>query len=130
MYLLYAEDEEELRELTTEMLQERGFRVIAAADGQEALDIYKGQPDKIGIVLTDVVMPKMTGKALFDTIRELDAEMGFIFISGYSRKQLSKDEGALPSRTKFLSKPVDFEEVVKAIKELMKKPVADESPSS
>ena len=118
--ILYAEDEEELKDLTVEFLSSKGFKVLPASDGEEALEVFSKNADAIGVVLTDVVMPKMDGKALFDKVREVDPEMGVVFVSGYSRKELSKDGGVLPANTKFFSKPVNMDVVESSLVSLIK----------
>lgn len=118
--VLYAEDEEELKDLTVELLSSKGFNVLPAGDGEEALDVFSKNADGIGAVLTDVVMPKMNGKELFDKIRETDPRMGVVFISGYSRKELSKEESALPANTKFFSKPVNMDDIERTLVELIR----------
>lgn len=109
--VLYAEDEEELKDLTAESLEDRGLEVLSANNGEEAFKLFLANEERIGVVLTDVVMPRMSGKVLFDKIRKKSPDMGFVFVSGYSRKELSEDEGALPKKTRFFSKPFDIEEV-------------------
>ena len=118
--VLYAEDEEEVKDLTVQSLENRGLNVLSANNGEEAFELFSKNSDKIGVVLTDVVMPKMSGKVLFDKVREVSPHLGFVFVSGYSRRELSRDEGGLPKNTRFFSKPFDTEEVVSTLREFMK----------
>ncbi len=82
--ILVAEDEEALRELMHMALTQQGYQVLLAADGQEALDSWAEHGQAIDLVIADVVMPNMGGRALYDRIQEQSPTTRFLFISGYS----------------------------------------------
>ncbi len=102
--ILLVEDEESLRKLTSTMLVRQGFRVLTARNGEEALAICHQEKGAIHTVLSDMVMPQMSGQQLAAQIQERYPDMKFIFMSGYSEhavvNQLLLDAGAV-----FLSKP-------------------------
>jgi CheY-like chemotaxis protein len=81
--ILVADDEPALRHLLARQLQQRGYRVFPAADGLEALRIYRSANPPIDLVLADVVMPGMNGMQLAAALLELDAKARFILVSAH-----------------------------------------------
>ncbi len=88
--ILLAEDDEAVRQLGKRILENAGYRVLIASDGEEALEVFDRFQDSIDLMLLDVVMPKLGGRALMDRVQTKCARMKFLFSSGYS-------EGALHS---------------------------------
>lgn len=82
--ILFAEDEEQIRVQTRRILEAAGYTVLAAVDGHDALNIYRDNADKIDLLLLDAIMPKTTGKSVYETIREMRPDMRCVFSSGYS----------------------------------------------
>lgn len=82
--ILVAEDDPVVLELARVVLEQGGYNVITATDGQQAVDIYRTQRPSIDMVLLDVIMPRMGGKQAYEKIRELDPEARSLFSSGYS----------------------------------------------
>jgi len=81
--ILVVEDEDDVRRAATRILQQAGYQVLAAADGQEALEVLR-QPAPIHLVLSDLVMPRLGGRALYDAARREGRMTPFLFASGYS----------------------------------------------
>ena len=81
--ILLAEDEEIVRDLTEQILKNAGYDVLTAGDGAEALVLYEEHRGKIDGVVTDIVMPGLGGRGLARQIRERDAELPIVFISGH-----------------------------------------------
>ena len=81
--ILVADDEPALRFLLVRQLQQRGYRVLAAADGLEALRIYRSADPPVDLVLADVVMPGMNGMQLATALLELDPLARFILVSAH-----------------------------------------------
>jgi PAS domain S-box-containing protein len=81
--ILLAEDEEIVRDLTEQILENAGYDVLTAGDGAEALVLYAEHRDRIDGVVTDIVMPGLGGRALAHRIREQDADVPIVFISGH-----------------------------------------------
>ena len=86
--ILVAEDDELVRELAVEVLTHKGYRVLAACDGVEGMDLFEQHQDEIGLVLADVVMPRASGRALCEYVAERRPQLPVIYCSGYSRDVL------------------------------------------
>jgi signal transduction histidine kinase/ActR/RegA family two-component response regulator len=83
--ILVVEDEPAMREVTRRILDRSGYHVVAAASGNEALDILASQLDHIDVLLTDVIMPRMQGRELADKVRVLQPAAQVVFMSGYTQ---------------------------------------------
>jgi two-component system, cell cycle sensor histidine kinase and response regulator CckA len=116
--LLLVEDEEGVRKLLTHVLQKRGYNVIAAADGEEALQIFERRGSEIHLVLTDMVMPRMGGRTLGTRLRELRADLKIIYMSGYTDDVLVRT-GALGPGMSFLQKPLRPEVLAAKVRETL-----------
>ena len=81
--ILVVDDEESVRTLGTRMLERIGFKVLVAADGQEALDIYRKRRDEIALILLDLTMPGMSGLETFQAIRRMQPDLPIIVTSGH-----------------------------------------------
>jgi PAS domain S-box-containing protein len=82
--ILVAEDDEMLRKLAARILETVGYTVLLAADGQEALDMFEKQAANVDLLLLDVVMPRMGGKAVYNLLHPRHPRLRFLFSSGYS----------------------------------------------
>jgi PAS domain S-box-containing protein len=102
--ILLVEDEGSLREIAREILEEHGYRVIEAAGPNEAIEIARRHPGTIQLLLTDVVMPGMNGRALAEALVAARPELGVLFMSGYTNNVIVH-RGTLESGTLFLAKP-------------------------
>jgi two-component system, cell cycle sensor histidine kinase and response regulator CckA len=80
--VLVVEDAGPLCEMICSMLRDRGYSVLQAADGVEALSLLESQGDRIQLVLTDVVMPRMSGKELARRLSEMRPDLPVLFMSG------------------------------------------------
>jgi two-component system, cell cycle sensor histidine kinase and response regulator CckA len=102
--VLLVEDEELVRRLTCEILRRNGYRVLEAADGVDALAILRQHPDRIDLLLTDVVMPRMSGYELVEQVRPLRPDMHILYVSGYSEEAIAR-QGQLTEGIELLAKP-------------------------
>ncbi len=104
--ILVVEDEKSLRVLIENILCSWGYTVLSASTGQEALKIYNEHPGKIDIVMTDMIMPGMSGRELISQVRRLGKETRFVCMSGYPGEAPSKnelgEEGALNLQKPFM----------------------------
>ncbi|MGE5646572.1 MAG: PAS domain S-box protein [Acidobacteriota bacterium] len=100
--VLLVEDEAGVRRLVRRMLVERGYRVLEASDGKEALAIYERQRAPVDLVLTDIVMPNMNGNELADRLRALKPSLKILFMTGYSEEAVLKHK---PCSAPILNKP-------------------------
>jgi two-component system cell cycle sensor histidine kinase/response regulator CckA len=99
--VLVVEDEESLRRLIIRVLKREGYSVIEAANGMEAMDVSARLSEPINLLLTDVVMPRMSGPVLARTLRESRPEIKVLYISGYTENLALGSE----PNTEFLQKP-------------------------
>jgi CheY-like chemotaxis protein len=88
--ILLAEDDDQLRPLLRNILECYGYRVLEARRGEEAVRVGRAHPDRIHLVLTDVVMPEMSGPELARRLREVRPEVRCLFMSGYSGEALAR----------------------------------------
>jgi two-component system, cell cycle sensor histidine kinase and response regulator CckA len=115
--ILLVEDEEGLRTLNARGLASRGYTVLEAANGVEALDVIEGHRGKIDLVVSDVVMPEMDGPTLLKELRQRDPSVRIIFVSGYAEEAFKN----LPERDQFafLPKPYTLKQLVAEVKKTM-----------
>lgn len=102
--VLFAEDEEALREFGVSILEEMGCRVLAGENGRAALELLDAEPgSRVDLLLTDIVMPEMDGKQLADIVRARHPAMPILFCSGYAHDPTFY--AGLPPGASFLPKP-------------------------
>jgi DNA-binding response OmpR family regulator len=116
--LLVAEDEEAVNLLLQKSLERAGYKVVTAADGEEAVTRFRNQRDKISLVLSDVVMPKKNGKEILDEVRALEPGMKFIFISGYTADVIHS-KGILERDVDFITKPFRKVDLLRKVREVL-----------
>ena len=120
--ILLVEDEEGLRGLNARGLTSRGYTVLQAANGLEAVEAFDSYFGKIDLVVSDVVMPEMDGPTLLTKLRSRDPNVKIIFVSGYAEEAFEKH---LPEGEKykyhFLAKPFTLKQLVGMVKETMGK---------
>jgi two-component system cell cycle sensor histidine kinase/response regulator CckA len=116
--ILLVEDEEGLRSLNARGLRSRGYSVIEASNGVEAMEVFEENNDNVDLVVSDVVMPEMDGPTLLKAMRERNPEVKIIFVSGYAEDAFEK---SLPENQQFafLPKPFTLSQLVAAVKETM-----------
>jgi len=102
--VLVAEDEPALREVTRRILSRNGYRVIVAANGQEAIEAAATCKDRIDALVTDVVMPGMQGKEVAEVVRGLQPGIAVLFMSGYTEGLLSA-QGVIEAGITLIEKP-------------------------
>jgi two-component system, cell cycle sensor histidine kinase and response regulator CckA len=101
--ILVVEDDESIRKLIATILQDQGYQVLAAADGQEALQCLQRLKGKCPLVITDVMMPRMSSAALVEAVRALQPEAQVLYMSGYAGDTLLAN--GLVEGMPFLQKP-------------------------
>jgi two-component system, cell cycle sensor histidine kinase and response regulator CckA len=116
--VLLVEDEDPVRLFSARALRNKGYRVIEAKSGEAALELITEGKERIDLLVTDVVMPKMDGPALIRRVRQSHPHLKVIFISGYTedsfRKRLDAD-----SEIHFLPKPFSLKQLAGKVKEVM-----------
>lgn len=113
--LLLVDDEPDLLEITFELLTAYGFDVVRAASAEAALNVLQERAD-IEILLTDVVMPGMSGLQLAYKARELNPQLKIILVSGYPNPAIESGHGYLGD-FEFLEKPYRVEDILKLAEE-------------
>ena len=117
-HILFAEDDPAVRLAVTRVLESAGYRVHAAADGQEAVRLFLAAPSTFDLALLDVVMPKLTGGQVFAQLRARRPDFRVIFSSGYSAGALDAATLAEPL-VRHLVKPYDSGALLAAVRELL-----------
>lgn len=116
--LLLVEDEEALRNLTAKVLRDQGYTVLEAANGDEAIKLARNFPQRIHLLVTDLVMPQMGGKELVEQFKRLHPDCRVLFISGYTDEVMT-DQGLLGHGALFLQKPFSPFEFLRKIREVL-----------
>jgi two-component system cell cycle sensor histidine kinase/response regulator CckA len=114
--ILLVEDEDGLRSLNARGLRSRGYTVVEAANGVEAIEVLEAQDGKIDLVVSDVVMPEMDGPTLLKEMRGRNPTLKVIFVSGYAEDAFEK---SLPANEQFafLPKPFTLSQLVAQVKQ-------------
>ncbi len=116
--ILLVEDEEGLRSLNARGLRSRGYTVVEASNGIEAIEMFEEHNGAIDLVVSDVVMPEMDGPTLLKEMRARNAELKIIFVSGYAEEAFEK---SLPENQQFafLAKPFALSALIEKVKDTM-----------
>lgn len=118
--ILLVEDEDMLRGLIKELLEIKGFSVLEACQGLEALSLIKDRGRGVDLVLTDVVMPHMSGSELVDRLREEHPGLKVIFMSGYTGASNASIHRSLEMPgVAFLQKPFRLNNLISRVEELI-----------
>jgi DNA-binding NtrC family response regulator len=102
--ILLVEDEEPLRKVIVELLTQIGYNVLSAANAKEAMEVANGYPEKIHLLITDVIMPEVNGPELVQQLCAIRSDLKVIYISGYTDGSLAH-EGVLQPGTVLVNKP-------------------------
>lgn len=116
--VLFVDDEEDIVKMRSKMLEYLGYTVFSAGSGDEALEIFKQQKDRIDLVITDQTMPRMTGLTLAAEIKKINSSIPIILCSGYS-EAVTAEEAQKAGIRRFLAKPLDMRQLSVAIRELL-----------
>jgi len=115
---MLVEDEAQVRDLTQRMLKQLGYSVLTAAKGDEALEISSNHAGEIALLVTDVVMPNMSGKQVADALVLTRPGLKVLFLSGYTDNTVG-NHGVLDSNVNFLAKPFSRETLARKIREIL-----------
>jgi PAS domain S-box-containing protein len=116
--VLVVEDEEELRDIVVRTLDEAGYTVLNAADGDEALKVSAGHAGDIQLLLTDVVMPRMNGWVLAQQLKKTRPALKVLYMSGYTDDVIVR-HGELDPGIPFLGKPFTAENLMQKVREVL-----------
>ncbi len=116
--ILLTEDETDVREIARQFLESGGYQVIEAKDGIEALQLARENRGKIDLLVTDMVMPGMTGRELAVRLEQEHPEIGVVFMSGYSEHAATEMADADPS-VRLLTKPFSRTALLRTVREML-----------
>jgi len=119
--VLLVEDEDAVRDLTREMLALSGYRVLEAKDGIEALDLCRETRERIDLLLTDVIMPRMGGRELSQRLVADSPDTRVLFMSGYTDAAIA-EEGVFEPNIAFLQKPFGLSALARKVREVLDGP--------
>ncbi|MBI3406131.1 MAG: response regulator [Acidobacteria bacterium] len=119
--ILVVEDEEGVRELTSEFLSISGYRVLVARNGAEALQVCRDFDGPIHVMVTDVVMPGLSGRDLAEQAARIRPSMRILFVSGYSDDAIAH-QGVIEPNSSFLEKPFTHSALTARIREILDEP--------
>lgn len=111
--ILLVEDEEPVRRVTARLLERLGFEVVPAGHAEEALEIVGGGA-VFDLVMTDVVMPGLSGIELAEEVHRTRPRLPFLFVSGYTSRDFGADPGSPPEP--FLPKPFSLDDLSREVR--------------
>jgi PAS domain S-box-containing protein len=118
--VLLVEDEPEVRSLTSLILSRMGYRVLAAEHGVAALELWKHRSAEVDVLLTDVIMPHMSGVELAQKLRAQNPELRVLFMSGYTDDMIAR-HGLRPDEISILQKPFTAELLASKLRNVLDK---------
>ncbi len=116
--ILVVEDEEGVRKMISVMLQQHGYKVITVATPQEAIELFRNDNLKLDLVLSDIIMPGMSGREMMRVIDSVKNGVKVLYMSGYTSDIISQ-KGILESKVNFIQKPFDVSNLNEAIKKVL-----------
>jgi two-component system cell cycle sensor histidine kinase/response regulator CckA len=114
--ILLVEDEGFVREVTCEVLQSVGYRVLKAQNAKEAMRAFRQYEEEVQLLLTDVVMPGQNGRDLAQDLMAICPDLRTIFISGYPENAVTRLQGR---EVHYLPKPFSVESLVQKVREVL-----------
>jgi DNA-binding response OmpR family regulator len=116
--VLLVDDEEMIRTIAEEMIRALGYQVITASGGHEAVTIFQERHNEIGLIILDLIMPKMSGSETFDRLREIHPDAKILLSSGYS---VNGEASVVIKKgcNDFIQKPFSIHELSKKIKAVL-----------
>ena len=119
--ILVVDDEETIRMLVKDILEEIGYSVLSAGDGFEALELYKERDGKIGLVILDMTMPGMGGRETFEKLKELNPHVRAILSTGYSEDERARQMLAMGVKA-FVQKPYRIDDLASTVRRILDSP--------
>jgi DNA-binding NtrC family response regulator len=116
--ILLVEDEEAVRSMVSKVLQNKGYTVLEASHGNDALEVCDKFEGSIHLMVTDVIMPQMSGRELAERLAPLRPEMRVLYMSGYPDNTIVQ-HGVLKPGTAFLQKPFTISALELKVREIL-----------
>lgn len=121
--ILLAEDESGVRQLVREMLERLGYTILEAASGEEAIQIFTQHAQRIDLLLTDVIMPRMSGRELAQRLRAMRPRQKTLYMSGYTDEVLAQHR-VLDANVFLLQKPFEPDALARKVRDVLDAPTA------
>ena len=118
--LLLVEDDPAVRKVTKTLLEELGYSVIEAVDGEQAIKLFRENVERVQLIVSDMIMPKLSGKDVHDELKKIKPDVRILFISGYTADIL-KQKGIENEKINFISKPLRADALSRKIREVLGK---------
>ncbi len=115
--ILLAEDDVTLRTFCRDILTEFGYILITAEDGEDAINKFREQQDKIRICILDMIMPKKSGREVYEAVQKMKPGTKVIFVSGYTADKVQQE--ALPGDCEFITKPASPQVILSKIRKVL-----------
>jgi two-component system cell cycle sensor histidine kinase/response regulator CckA len=119
--ILLVEDDADIQAVLTEVLEEEGYRVLVAGDGEEGLRLFEQHADSIALVIADVMLPKMQGRTFEEQVRRQRENVKVLVMSGYHEMDLRRRQLMDPNSA-FLQKPFDLDVFASRVREFLDRP--------
>ena len=116
--LLLVEDEDAVREFVRDILSKHGYHVLSADSPGECVETFQNHRDEIELIVTDVVMPDMNGRELFETLSEINPDLKVLYISGYPTAVISK-HGVMDEEIQFIQKPIEIPDLLTSVRKIL-----------
>ena len=116
--ILVVEDEEEVRKLSGRILRRQGYRVLEASNGGEALIFCEQQKEPVHLILTDVVMPEISGRQLEERLRKVRQDFKVLYMSGYTDNTIAH-HGVLEKGVNYIQKPFTPDALARKVREIL-----------
>jgi two-component system cell cycle sensor histidine kinase/response regulator CckA len=116
--ILLVEDSDVVRDVIAKMLESGGLTVLQASGGEEALALARRRDAPIDLLLTDIVMPEMSGLELADRLERERPDMRILFMTGYA-EEVVVNEGILGKRRECIGKPFTPEQITKRVRKIL-----------
>ena len=116
--ILVVDDDRQVLGVLRRVLERHGYRVLSASDGREALEVLENHQIKPNLVLTDIVMPEVSGPELVSQLEEMEFQVPVIYMSAYAPKEIADRYGLHESSPKYrlLVKPFQLNDVLEAVR--------------
>ncbi|HDH13569.1 MAG TPA: response regulator, partial [Nitrospirae bacterium] len=116
--ILVAEDDENVRELLTTILQSYGYKIIEAVNGSDAIEKFIENKSEIKMILLDVIMPKKNGREVYEEIKKIRPDIKGLYISGHP-SDLININGDTKNGISLLPKPILPDDLIRKIREIL-----------
>jgi DNA-binding NtrC family response regulator len=107
-----------VRDLTRAILRRQGYEVVQATNGEEALAVLDGRPEPVHLLLTDVIMPGMSGKDLFNRVVKRSPRVKVLYMSGYTDNVIAH-RGVMDEGVNFIQKPFSVKGLAAKVREVL-----------